>query len=107
MDNTFLQSYRLGGKDRYSAKRVLRPVNFIVHAPEAKNVCVIGDFNDWTPGAHPLTRLPDGGWHTQILLNHGHHQYLFLIDGKPTLDPKAQGIGRNIKNERVSVIAVS
>jgi hypothetical protein len=40
-------------------------------------------------------------------LTHGHHQYLFLVDGQPVLDPKASGIARNDRNERVSLIAVS
>ena len=34
-------------------------------------------------------------------------QYLFIVDGKPRLDPKASGIARNSRNERVSLIAVS
>jgi hypothetical protein len=29
------------------------------------------------------------------------------VDGKPVLDPRAQGIGRNELNEKVSLIAVS
>ena len=49
----------------------------------------------------------DGNWFTQLQLNHGHHHYLFLIDGKAALDPRAQGVGRNEMNEKVSVVAVS
>jgi len=30
-----------------------------------------------------------------------------IIDGRPGLDPKAGGIARNSRNERVSLIAVS
>ncbi|MCX4530338.1 isoamylase early set domain-containing protein [Streptomyces sp. NBC_00841] len=26
----------------------------------SQEVSVVGDFNDWRPGAHPLTRRPDG-----------------------------------------------
>ena len=29
---------------------------FRVWAPHAKSVCVVGDFNSWTNGVHPLTR---------------------------------------------------
>jgi hypothetical protein len=32
---------------------------------------------------------------------------MFLIDGKPTLDPRAQGIARNERNEKVSLLAIS
>lgn len=92
---------------RYSARNMAKPVNFFCLAPEAQAVVVVGDFNDWRPHAHPMQRQPDGSWHLQIPLNHGHHHYHFLVDGKPVLDPRAMGIARNEKNERVSLIAVS
>ena len=92
---------------RYSAKKMAKPVNFICTAPEAHQVSLLGDFNDWDPTAHPMRRQPDGNWLLQIPLNHGHHHYLFLIDGKPTLDAKAQGVARNERNEKVSLIAIS
>jgi 1,4-alpha-glucan branching enzyme len=92
---------------RYSARNFSIPVNFICQAPDAKEVSVIGDFNEWQASAHPMQRQPDGAWSLQILLCHGHHHYQFLVDGEAKLDPRAQGIGRNEKNERVSLIAVS
>ena len=100
-------SQSLGGGNRYSAKNNLRPTNFLFLAPEAKHVSVIGDFNNWSPNSNPMRRQPDGGWTAQIPLTHGHHRYLFLVDGQPALDPRAQGTARNEKNEKVSLIAVS
>jgi 1,4-alpha-glucan branching enzyme len=105
--NSALNGYSLGGANRYSAARTAKPVNFFCVAPDAKAVYLIGDFNDWHPEANPLKRHPDGSWHGQIQLNHGHHHYQFLVDGKPTLDPRAQGIGRNERNEKVSLLAIS
>ena len=87
-----------GNGARYSAKNFSIPVNFVLTAPNAKRVAVVGDFNDWRP---------DGSWGVQIPLAHGHHQYLFWVDGEPKLDPRAQGVGRNSKNEKVSLLAVS
>lgn len=92
---------------RYSAKRIAKPVNFICSAPGARHVSVIGDFNNWQPNAHPMKRQPDGAWMVQVPLSHGHHQYLFCVDGKPQLDPRAQGITRNEVGERVSLLAIS
>lgn len=38
-------------------------VNFIVWAPNATQVCVIGDFNNWDPRCHPMHRhFPSGLW---------------------------------------------
>ena len=100
-------SFAFGGANRYSAKKMLKPINFVCVAPTARAVALIGDFNDWQPGAHPMKRQPDGAWMVQVPLNHGHHHYLFRVDGESILDPRAQGIARNAKNERVSLLAVS
>src|ERR1700759_4477103 len=93
--------------NRYSAKKMVKPVNFACVAPDAQAVSLIGDFNDWDPAAYPMKKGFEGAWTIQIQLSHGHHHYQFLIDGKPTLDPRAQGIARNEKNEKVSLLAVS
>jgi 1,4-alpha-glucan branching enzyme len=92
---------------RYSARSMVKPVNFIYLATDANQVCLIGDFNNWTPGSHPMKRQPGGAWLIQVSLCHGHHRYLFLVDGRPTLDPMADGIARNELGERVSLRAVS
>ncbi len=93
--------------DRYSAKKMAKPVNFVCVAPKAKSVFLTGDFNGWSPTANPMARQPEGAWSAQVLLHHGHHQYRFLVDGKPVLDPKAHGIGRDAKGEKTSLIPVS
>ena len=90
-----------------SGRRPLHLVDFFYMAPEAKSVALIGDFNGWQPNGHPLTRMPDGGWRIRVELPHGHHQYLFLVDGKPTLDPNAMGKVHNERDETVSLIAIS
>src|SRR5258706_5121029 len=96
-----------GSLNRYSIKKATKPVSFICQAPAARQVCIMGDFNDWDPRSHPMTRQADGAWRAELPLNHGHHHYLFVIDGKPALDPRAQGIARDERNEKVSLVAVS
>jgi 1,4-alpha-glucan branching enzyme len=76
-------------------------------APEAKQVHLAGDFNDWDLTAYPMNRQPDGAWLIQVPLNHGHHHYRFLVDGKPVLDPRAQGVARDHQGAKASLIAVS
>lgn len=92
---------------RYSAKRMEKPVNFVCTAPGASSVSVIGDFNAWTAEVNVMTQRPDGNWSASIPLHHGHHRYVFLVDGEWRLDPTAQGVARNERNERVSLISVS
>ena len=93
--------------DRYSAKKMTKPVNFAYLAPHAKEVSLTGDFNAWDPAATPMKRQPDGAWTVQIPLHHGHHQYRFMVDGKPHLDPRGHGIARDHQGEKASLIAVS
>jgi 1,4-alpha-glucan branching enzyme len=85
----------------------LRAINFICNAPHAKTVSLVGDFNQWNPAANPMKQMPDRCWLLQVELKHGHHRYAFLVDGVLTLDPRAQGITRNDKGERVSLVPVS
>jgi 1,4-alpha-glucan branching enzyme len=84
----------------------VKPVNFICTITTAKHVALIGDFNGWQPASTPMTRQPDGCWLVQLPLSVGHHHYLFLVDGKPMLDPRASGVARNEKGEKVSLLSV-
>jgi hypothetical protein len=102
LDNPFTRS-----TGRPGSKKMAKPISFSLLAPEANAVCIVGDFNNWKPGATPLTRRPDGGWIGQVEMPHGHHRYVFLVDEQRVLDPRATGITRDDKNERVSLIAVS
>ncbi len=89
----------------YSARNMAKPTNFYCYAPEARFVQVQGDFTDGSPLA--MQRRVDGWWFLQVPLTHGHHQYRFLVDGQPRLDPRATGVAQNDANEQVSVLAVS
>ena len=92
----------------YGARQqILRAINFICNAPQANSVSLVGDFNQWNATANPMKQMPDKAWMITIELKHGHHRYAFLVDGAVVLDPRAQGITRNDKGERVSLVPVS
>jgi len=92
----------------YGARQqILRAINFICNAPQANSVSLVGDFNQWNATANPMKQMPDKAWMITIELKHGHHRYAFLVDGAIVLDPRAQGITRNDKGERVSLVPVS
>ncbi len=93
--------------NRYSAKRMTKPVSFFHHSAQARAVFMTGDFNGWNQTSHRMRRQPDGGWTIQIPLHHGHHRYLFLVDDVPALDPQALGTAPGPRGEKVSLIAVS
>ena len=93
--------------NRYSAHRNVKARNFICHAPEAKYVSVVGDFNSWNSRTNPMQQGSDGAWTARIEMRHGHHRYAFHVDGHLALDPSAMGITRDDQGQRVSLIAVS
>jgi hypothetical protein len=57
-------------------------IKFVLVAPHAFNVAVVGDFNNWDPKATPMTRTPTGGtWSVAIPLRPGRHVYAFVVNG--------------------------
>lgn len=92
---------------RLQARATVKPVNFICLAPQAKQVFVMGDFNQWNETSHPMQRNVDGSWHVSVPLGHGGQHYQFVVDGVRTNDPRAQGLVRNAAGEKVSMLLVS
>jgi predicted carbohydrate-binding protein with CBM48 len=66
-------------------------VKFVLVAPQAARVSLVGDFNRWDPAATPMERTPTGGtWSVVVPLRAGRHEYAFVVDGKQWLpDPSA------------------
>lgn len=57
------------------------PSLFVIAAPGARSVAVVGDFTAWQP--FPLSDPEgDGIWTAQITLPPGRYEYAFLVDGK-------------------------
>ncbi len=58
----------------------VRGTHFAVWAPDAENVYVIGDFNDWSKEANPLTPLKSSGiWRGFIPGAEKDHRYKFHV----------------------------
>jgi 1,4-alpha-glucan branching enzyme len=95
------------GTINYSAKNSVKPVNFYFGKPDATTVNLMGDFNSWNPNSLPMEKRVDGWWFIQVPLAHGHHTYLFVVDGVPTRDPQSAGTVQVERYAKASVIAVS
>jgi len=91
----------------YPAQQTPPTINFACEAPDAKEVFLCGDFNDWDPQAHPMQRMPNGVWKLHLQLPPGEHHYWFLVDGKPRLDPAAERINNELLNHKVSLLMVA
>jgi hypothetical protein len=69
----------------------LEPVQFVLVAPTAESVAVVGDFNDWGLGDTALVATNrDGVWSVTAPIPAGVHRYAFVVDGKQWVaDPSA------------------
>jgi len=55
-----------------------------VRIPHARQVALIGDFNGWQAGTHPLVQVAPGLWERAVSLPAGKHRYAFFVveDGR-------------------------
>lgn len=79
---------------------------FVLKAPDARNVALAGDFTGWQP-AFTMTRTEPGVWTVVIPLDPGIHQYSFVVDGEQWIpDPAAPSVndGFGGVNSRIAVL---
>ena len=78
-----------------ATKPELPPSEFRLYAPEAQEVMVTGDFNNWDQEEHRAKRGKDGVWKKKIVLAPGRYEYLFLVDGQWWTDPENPATAEN------------
>jgi hypothetical protein len=84
-----------------------RVVKFVLVAPQAEKVSLVGDFNGWDTEATPATRQSDGTWATFVQLAPGRHVYSFVLDGKVFMnDPAAPVTPDDGYGQKNSVVVV-
>jgi hypothetical protein len=72
-----------------SPEMVLHRFEFV--APDARKVCLVGDFNAWELCRLPLVKNEQtGAWTVEIPLPPGRHEYMFVVDERSWVtDPEA------------------
>src|SRR5258705_2649603 len=88
-----------------------RAIRFVLIAPQAAHVSVVGDFNGWDPSATPMSaqREPgkSGTWSVFVPLQPGLHTYSFVVDGTHFVaDPSAPIAPDDGYGHRSSVVIV-
>jgi hypothetical protein len=65
-------------------------VKFVVVAPQASKVMLVGDFNGWSDTKTPMARVANSDvWSVTLPLTAGRHLYAYLVDGQWVNDPSA------------------
>jgi len=60
---------------------------FEYSAPEAKEVSLAGNFNQWNTQANQMKKDKKGIWKTTLSLEPGRYEYRFIVDGRWENDP--------------------
>lgn len=66
---------------------VISKATFSIAAPTAREIYLVGDFNQWKINDDSrLSRLDDGKWGKHLTLPAGRYKYKFVVDGEWVLD---------------------
>ena len=70
-------------KEYFKTKNICRVTFTIpkIAAPDAKSVCIVGDFNNWNIHANPMKKLKNGDYTIKLDLEPGkEYQFRYFID---------------------------
>ena len=81
-------------------------LQFVLIAPQANSVSLVGDFNDWDPKRSPM-RTANGIWAAVVQLAPGRYRYAFLVNGVEwRADPGAPAVRDDEFGTPSSVVTV-
>ena len=73
-------------KSKQKVKR--RRVTFSFESSDAKEVILMGDFNNWNAKKHPMKIDENGMWNKSVVIPPGRYEYKFLVDRQWKEDPQ-------------------
>ena len=83
-----------------------KKVTFKFYGPDAKEVALLGDFNQWRPDKHPMKMDADGVWQKSIFVVPGTYEYKFQVDGDWENDPENPMMRENSYGTKNNFIVV-
>ena len=82
------------------------PAQFKLHAPQAKRVSVVGNFNNWDTAALNAKKDSRGNWIAKTNLKPGKYEYKFFVDGNWMNDPSCNACVSNTFGTQNCVVEV-
>lgn len=77
-------------KKQFLKTKPVCKVTFTLPAEEAKNVVVVGSFNEWNEKATPLKKLKNGSFKGTVDLESGNsYEFRYIVDGEYTNEEQA------------------
>jgi hypothetical protein len=82
-------------------------VRFVLMAPGAKSVALVGDFNAWEKGATALEQTgQEGVWVASVVVPSGRHEYAFVVDGNRWVSDPSAPVKIDEYNVESSILSV-
>jgi len=94
-------------KNINSGKERRQKVEFFLNLPDASEVILMGDFNQWNKKAHPMKKNKYGIWSKTIILFPGTYEYKFMADNEWINDPDNHLLCSNNFGTKNNFIVVS
>ena len=89
-------------------KKVTRKrVVFTLAAPGAKNVSLVGTFNNWNLKKHKMEKNKDGLWTKTLFIPLGKYEYKFFVSGEWWHDPENENVVYNEYGTLNSIITIN
>ncbi|MCL6584812.1 MAG: isoamylase early set domain-containing protein [bacterium] len=88
--------------NRPKKKRVI----FTFYSPQANNVSLVGDFNNWDY-TQSMKKDKDGTWKAKLELEPGRYEYRLLVDGEWQNDPNCHNLVPNQFGTQNCILEVS
>jgi chromosome partitioning protein len=91
----------------YGVRQEGESVIFRSHNPEAHEIQLAGDFNDWMPHTTPMRRLAGGDFEAKLRLPRGRYRYRLVVDGRWLHDHHNPIVETNEYGELNSVVEIN
>ena len=90
----------------YGVRQQGEIVIFSSHNPEALEIQLAGDFNDWMPHTTPMRRMGRGDFEARLRLPKGRYRYRLVIDGHWSHDLHNPRVETNEYGELNSIVEI-
>jgi 1,4-alpha-glucan branching enzyme len=94
-------------KTTKAKRKVIISTEFSFFAPDAKEIFLAGDFNDWDTGKHSMRKYKGNIFKKKLKLKPGRYEYLFVVDGQWQTDPQNSERQANVFGSENSVVTIS
>ena len=93
-------------KNTKAARKTIQSTEFSLMAPEAQEVFLAGDFNDWNTTQYSMRKFKNGKCVKKLKLKPGRYEYQFVVDGHWCIDEENPNRQTNSFGSENSVIEV-